>query len=149
MLTFIENKEEKFMFNLFNEASVLPQGAILIEKKYAKEIVKSSDFKVLLIKCESEFPSTPKRYNVLIGDNIFGLAKKLSEKFGDKLDSVTTLKFSECFYSEVEDRSIPVQRFIIESEEISNSQRTELWKHDLKLSNIILKELLKIQELAY
>ena len=137
------------MFNLFNEASVLPQGAILIEKKYAKEIVKSSDFKVLLIKCESEFPSTPKRYNVLIGDNIFGLAKKLSEKFGDKLDSVTTLKFSECFYSEVEDRSIPVQRFIIESEEISNSQRTELWKHDLKLSNIILKELLKIQELAY
>ena len=137
------------MFNLFNETSILPKDVLNIEKSFAKTIAKSAEFKVLLIKCQSEFPSTPRSYNVLIGDNIFGLAKKLSEKFGDKLDSVTTLKFSECFYSEVEDRSIPVQRFIIESEEISNSQRTELWKHDLKLSNIILKELLKIQELAY
>ena len=113
------------MFNLFNEASVLPQGAILIEKKYAKEIVKSSDFKVLLIKCESEFPSTPKRYNVLIGDSIYGLAKILAEKFGDKLDCLTDLKFTECFNKKVADRTLPVNRCIIEGD-INSKERSSL-----------------------
>lgn len=136
------------MFNLFNEASVLPQGAILIEKKYAKEIVKSSDFKVLLIKCESEFPSTPKRYNVLIGDSIYGLAKILAEKFGDKLDCLTDLKFTECFNKKVSDRTLPVNRCIIEGDILNIEQRKSLWRHDLKLSGVILKELKKIQRMA-
>lgn len=136
------------MFNLFNESSVLPEGALLIEKEYAKEIVESVDFKVLLVKCVSDYPSTPRRYNILIGDYIYALAKKLTEQFAYKIDCITDLKFEDCFKQEVYDRTLPVNRCIIEKNSLNIKQRKLLWKHDLKLSGIILKELLKIKRMA-
>ena len=136
------------MFNLFNESSVLPAEVIAYEKNIAKKIAKTLEFKVLLIQCESNFPGTPTRYSVLIGDRIHEMARRLSELFGDDLDHLTEIKFSECFEKEAYDRTLPVKRVIIENNILSKKQKEILWKPDMKVVGIILKELMTIKRLA-
>lgn len=136
------------MFNLFNESSVLPQEIIAYEKDMAKKISKTPEFEVLLIQCESNFPATPTRYSVLIGDRIHEMARQLSELFGDELDHLTEIKFSECFEKEAYDRSLPIKRIIIENDLLDNKQREELWRHDLRLARLVLKELKAIKEMS-
>lgn len=136
------------MFNLFNECSVLPAEVIAHEKKIARKIAKTSEFKCLLIQCESNFPGTPTRYSVLIGDRIHEMARKLSELFGDDLDYLTELKFSDCFEKEAYDRTLPVRRILIESNNLSKKQKEILWRHDMKVVGLILRELREIKKLA-
>ena len=135
------------MFNLFNESSVLPIGVLNIEKDIAKKVIGSTEFKLLCIRCES-IPCTPKKYNILIGDTVYSLAKGLSEKFEEDLDSITMLKFSEAFQKAVESRSLPINRSLIENKAITKRQITTLWRHDLNMARIILCEMNRIKELA-
>lgn len=136
------------MFNLFNESSVLPAEIIEQEKRIARRIAETTEFKVLLVQCESNYPSTPTRYSVLIGDKIHEMAKQLSELFGEDLDHLTEIKFSVCFEKEAYDRSLPVRRVLIENDNINKKQREALWRHDLQLVNLILKELKAIKEMS-
>ena len=136
------------MFNRFNESSVLPSGAILVEKALAKKIVKVAEFKVLLVKCENGITSSPYKYNVMIGDAIYGVAKVLVEKFGDDLDDIANIKFSEAFSRSVEDRYLPVNRAHIEQEKLSKEELFQLWQHDRKMLRTLLKELKAIETMA-
>lgn len=143
-----ENKGGIVMFNLFNESSVLPTEVISHEKKIAKKIARTAEFKVLFIQCESNFPGTPTRYSVLIGDRIHEMARKLSELFGDDLDHLTGIKFSDCFEKEAYDRTLPVRRILIESNNLTKKQKQLLWEHDMRVVRIILRELREIKKLS-
>ena len=136
------------MFNRFNESSVLPSGAILIERSLAKKIVKVAEFKVLLVKCENGLPSSPYKYNVMIGDSIYGVAKVLVEKFGDDLDEISNLKFSEAFARSIEDRYLPVNRAHIDQDRLTKEEMYKLWQHDRKMLGVLLRELKAIKEMA-
>ena len=136
------------MFNRFNESSVLPKEVILLEKELAKKIVKMAEFKVLLVKCENGISSSPYRYNLMIGDSIYGVAKILVEKFGDDLDEISNLKFSEAFSRSVEDRYLPINRAHIEQEKLSKEELFQLWQHDRKMLRTLLKELKAIETMA-
>lgn len=135
------------MFNLFNESSILPKGALQLEKKIAKQIVNSTEFKVLCIQCES-IPATPTKYNILIGDTIYSLARELSEKFEGDLDCVTNLKFSEAFNKNAESRTLPISRDLIEHMNLTKKQRLCLWRHDMNMVRLLVKELNAIKKRA-
>ena len=143
----LQDKEEYVMFNLFNESSVLPIGVLNIEKDIAKKVIGSTEFKLLCIRCES-IPCTPKKYNILIGDTVYNLAKGLSERFEGDLDSITMLKFSEAFEKSAESRYLPVSRNLVENKSTTKRQMIDLWRHDLNMARIILCEMNRIKELA-
>ena len=135
------------MFNLFNESSSLPSDVLNLEKDIAKKVAESTEFKLLSIRCES-IPCTPKKYNILIGDTVYNLAKGLSEKFEEDLDSITMLKFSEAFQKSIENRSLPISRVLIENKAITKRQIIALWRHDMNMARILLCEMNRIKELA-
>lgn len=135
------------MFNLFNESSILPTDAVRLEKNIAKQIASSTEFKLLCIRCES-IPSTPTKYNVLIGDTVYSLARELSEKFEGDLDCITNLKFSEAFNKTAESRTLPISRDLIEHTHITKKQMLCLWRHDMNMVRMLLKELNAIKKMA-
>ena len=84
----------------------------------------------------------------MIGDSIYGVAKVLVEKFGNDLDEISNLKFSEAFAKTVEDRYLPVNRAHIEQDRLTKEEMYKLWQHDRKMLGVLLRELKAIKEIA-